>query len=63
MNILLLLFILFEIVLFCFSYLDFDFEKILFFFIVGRYEYLNKGVDIFLEFLFRLNFLFRVRKF
>jgi hypothetical protein len=49
--------------LFCFSHLDFDLEKTLFLFIAGRYEFSNKGADIFLESLSRLNFLLRVRKF
>lgn len=52
----------FETVLFCFSHLDFDLEKTLFLFIAGRYEFSNKGADIFLESLSRLNFLLRVRK-
>ncbi|KAF2096049.1 glycogen synthase [Rhizodiscina lignyota] len=34
---------------------DFDPEKTLFFFTAGRYEYRNKGVDMFLESLARLN--------
>ena len=51
-----------EVTLFCFSHLDFDLEKTLFLFIAGRYEFSNKGADIFLESLSRLNFLLRVRK-
>uniref|UniRef100_A0A4W6ES00 Glycogen [starch] synthase n=1 Tax=Lates calcarifer TaxID=8187 RepID=A0A4W6ES00_LATCA len=36
-------------------------HKTLFFFIAGRYEFSNKGADIFLESLSRLNYLLRVR--
>ena len=43
------------------SHLDFNLEKTLFFFIAGRYEFSNKGADIFLESLSRLNYLLRVR--
>ncbi|MGH0182704.1 UNVERIFIED_CONTAM: hypothetical protein FKN15_010226 [Acipenser sinensis] len=43
-------------------HLDFNLEKTLFFFIAGRYEFMNKGADIFLESLSRLNFLLRVHK-
>lgn len=42
-------------------HLDFNLEKALFFFIAGRYEFSNKGADIFLEALSRLNYLLRVR--
>lgn len=45
------------------SHLDFNLEKTLFFFIAGRYEFSNKGADIFLESLSRLNYLLRVRSF
>ncbi|KAK4805158.1 hypothetical protein QYF61_027654, partial [Mycteria americana] len=38
----------------------FDLDKTLFFFIAGRYEFSNKGADIFLEALARLNYLLRV---
>ncbi|XP_014749320.1 PREDICTED: glycogen [starch] synthase, muscle-like, partial [Sturnus vulgaris] len=41
-------------------HLDFDLDKTLFFFIAGRYEFSNKGADIFLEALARLNYLLRV---
>lgn len=34
---------------------DFDLENTLYFFIAGRYEYRNKGVDMFVESLARLN--------
>ncbi|KAM4039826.1 glycogen [starch] synthase, liver [Anomaloglossus baeobatrachus] len=45
-----------------YGHLDFSLEKSLFFFIAGRYEYSNKGADIFLESLSRLNFLLRVHR-
>uniref|UniRef100_A0A8C4S758 Glycogen [starch] synthase n=1 Tax=Erpetoichthys calabaricus TaxID=27687 RepID=A0A8C4S758_ERPCA len=45
-----------------YGHLDFNLEKTLFFFIAGRYEFTNKGADIFLEALARLNFLLRVHK-
>ncbi|XP_059582580.1 glycogen [starch] synthase, liver isoform X3 [Alligator mississippiensis] len=45
-----------------YGHLDFSLEKTLFFFIAGRYEFSNKGADIFLEALSRLNFLLRVHK-
>ncbi|XP_034434306.1 glycogen [starch] synthase, liver [Hippoglossus hippoglossus] len=43
-----------------YGHLDFNLEKTLFFFIAGRYEFSNKGADIFLESLSRLNYLLRV---
>lgn len=43
------------------SHLDFNLEKTLFFFIAGRYEFSNKGADVFIESLSRLNYLLRVR--
>ncbi|NXL38760.1 GYS2 protein, partial [Glaucidium brasilianum] len=45
-----------------YGHLDFSLEKTLFFFIAGRYEFSNKGADMFLEALSRLNFLLRVHK-
>ncbi|XP_056409803.1 glycogen [starch] synthase, liver-like [Hyla sarda] len=45
-----------------YGHLDFNLDKTLFFFIAGRYEYMNKGADIFLESLSRLNFLLRVHR-
>ncbi|PNJ86765.1 GYS2 isoform 2 [Pongo abelii] len=45
-----------------YGHLDFDLEKTLFLFIAGRYEFSNKGADIFLESLSRLNFLLRMHK-
>eukprot|EP00299_Pterocystis_sp_00344_P015117 c7535_g1_i1.p1 GENE.c7535_g1_i1~~c7535_g1_i1.p1 ORF type:complete len:620 (+),score=153.73 c7535_g1_i1:278-1861(+) len=35
---------------------DFDIDKTVYFFTAGRYEFLNKGVDVFLESLARLNY-------
>ena len=37
------------------QYLDFDLDKTLYYFSAGRYEYRNKGVDMFIESLARLN--------
>ncbi|XP_048191131.1 glycogen [starch] synthase, liver [Perognathus longimembris pacificus] len=45
-----------------YGHLDFDLEKTLFLFIAGRYEFSNKGADILLESLSRLNFLLRLHK-
>ncbi|XP_067110272.1 glycogen [starch] synthase, liver [Osmerus mordax] len=45
-----------------YGHLDFNLEKTLCFFIAGRYEFSNKGADIFLESLSRLNYLLRVHK-
>uniref|UniRef100_A0A8C6V5B1 Glycogen [starch] synthase n=1 Tax=Neogobius melanostomus TaxID=47308 RepID=A0A8C6V5B1_9GOBI len=42
-----------------YGHLDFNLDKTLFFFIAGRYEFSNKGADIFLESLARLNYLLR----
>lgn len=44
-------------------HLDFHLDKTLFFFIAGRYEFSNKGADLFIESLSRLNYLLRVRCF
>ena len=38
-----------------YGHLNFDMENVLYFFIAGRYEYRNKGFDIFIEALARLN--------
>eukprot|EP00096_Caligus_rogercresseyi_P011872 TRINITY_DN4821_c0_g1_i1.p1 TRINITY_DN4821_c0_g1~~TRINITY_DN4821_c0_g1_i1.p1 ORF type:complete len:697 (-),score=200.93 TRINITY_DN4821_c0_g1_i1:731-2821(-) len=38
------------------GHFDFDLDKTLYFFSAGRYEFINKGVDIFIESLARLNF-------
>lgn len=45
-----------------YGHLDFDLDKTLFFFIAGRYEFNNKGADVFLEALARLNYLLRVNQ-
>ncbi|CAL8279139.1 unnamed protein product [Gadus morhua 'NCC'] len=45
-----------------YGHLDFNLEKTLYFFIAGRYEFSNKGADLFLEALSRLNYLLRVHK-
>uniref|UniRef100_A0A8C3FXW8 Glycogen [starch] synthase n=1 Tax=Cyclopterus lumpus TaxID=8103 RepID=A0A8C3FXW8_CYCLU len=45
-----------------YGHLDFNLEKTLFFFIAGRYEFSNKGADIFIESLSRLNYLLRVHR-
>ncbi|KAK2726393.1 glycogen [starch] synthase-like [Artemia franciscana] len=42
-----------------YGHLDFDLTKTLYFFIAGRYEFGNKGVDIFIESLARLNHLMK----
>ncbi|XP_022083700.1 glycogen [starch] synthase, muscle-like [Acanthaster planci] len=41
---------------------DFDLDKTLYFFTAGRYEYHNKGADVFLESLAKLNHLLQVNK-
>lgn len=51
--------VVFLIVLF-YSHLDFNLDKTVFLFIAGRYEFSNKGADVFLEALARLNYLLRV---
>lgn len=45
--------------LFCRHY-DFDLDKTLYFFTAGRYEFSNKGADMFIESLARLNFYLKV---
>uniref|UniRef100_H3CP60 Glycogen [starch] synthase n=1 Tax=Tetraodon nigroviridis TaxID=99883 RepID=H3CP60_TETNG len=45
-----------------YGHLDFNLEKTLFFFIAGRYEFSNKGADLFIESLSRLNYLLRVHR-
>ncbi|XP_034529592.1 glycogen [starch] synthase, liver [Notolabrus celidotus] len=45
-----------------YGHLDFNLDKTLFFFIAGRYEFSNKGADIFLESLSRLNYLLRFHR-
>jgi len=41
---------------------DFDIDKCLYFFTAGRYEFSNKGADIFIEALARLNHLLKENK-
>jgi hypothetical protein len=48
------------IFLFVFRHYDFDLDKTLYFFIAGRYEFGNKGADIFIEALARLNHYLKV---
>uniref|UniRef100_A0A8C9RXT0 Glycogen [starch] synthase n=1 Tax=Scleropages formosus TaxID=113540 RepID=A0A8C9RXT0_SCLFO len=43
-----------------YGHLDFNLDKSVFLFIAGRYEFSNKGADVFLEALARLNYLLRV---
>ncbi|XP_028647338.2 glycogen [starch] synthase, muscle [Erpetoichthys calabaricus] len=45
-----------------YGHLDFNLDRSIFFFIAGRYEFSNKGADIFLEALSRLNYLLRVNQ-
>ncbi|KAM3587573.1 uncharacterized protein V6R79_009195 [Siganus canaliculatus] len=45
-----------------YGHLDFNLDKTLFFFTAGRYEFTNKGADMFLESLSRLNYLLRVHR-
>lgn len=42
--------------------LNFDLDKTLFVFIAGRYEFSNKGADVFLESLSRLNYLLKANR-
>eukprot|EP00301_Raphidiophrys_heterophryoidea_P014544 c22967_g1_i1.p1 GENE.c22967_g1_i1~~c22967_g1_i1.p1 ORF type:complete len:650 (+),score=163.62 c22967_g1_i1:106-1950(+) len=41
---------------------DFDIDKTLYFFTAGRYEFLNKGADVYLESLARLNHMLKEAK-
>ena len=43
------------------SHYDFDLEKTLYLFIAGRYEFSNKGADMFIESLARLNYHLKVK--
>jgi glycogen(starch) synthase len=43
-----------------FRHYDFDLDKTLYFFIAGRYEFSNKGADLFIESLARLNHMLKV---
>ena len=39
---------------------DFDLDKALYFFTAGRYEFSNKGADMYIESLARLNYFLKV---
>lgn len=43
-----------------YGHYDFDLDNTLYFFIAGRYEYRNKGADMFIEALARLNYRLKV---
>ncbi|XP_011496033.1 PREDICTED: glycogen [starch] synthase isoform X2 [Ceratosolen solmsi marchali] len=45
-----------------YGHFDFDLDKTLYFFIAGRYEFGNKGADIFIEALARLNHYIKISK-
>jgi glycogen(starch) synthase len=45
-----------------FGHYDFDLDNTLYFFTAGRYEYRNKGVDMFIESLARLNYRLKQAK-
>ncbi|ESO00672.1 hypothetical protein HELRODRAFT_157348 [Helobdella robusta] len=42
-----------------YGHYDFDLDKTLYFFIAGRYEFSNKGADVFIEALARLNYMLK----
>ena len=44
----------------CCRHFDFDLDKTLYMFSAGRYEFKNKGVDMFIESLARLNYSLQV---
>ncbi|KAL1974935.1 hypothetical protein VTN31DRAFT_5139 [Thermomyces dupontii] len=44
-----------------YGHMDFDLDNTLYYFTSGRYEYRNKGVDMFIEALARLNYRLKVR--
>ena len=44
----------------CFRHYDFDLDKALYFFSAGRYEFSNKGADMYIESLARLNYFLKV---
>ncbi|XP_064080353.1 glycogen [starch] synthase-like [Macrobrachium nipponense] len=44
-----------------YGHMDFDLDKTLYFFIAGRYEFGNKGADLYIEALARLNHYMKVR--
>ena len=43
-----------------FSHYDFDLDKTIYLFTAGRYEFSNKGADVFIEALARLNHYLKV---
>jgi len=45
-----------------YGHYDFDLDKTLYFFIAGRYEFSNKGADMFIESLSRLNHMLKAAK-
>lgn len=45
-----------------YGHMNFDLDKTLYFFIAGRYEFGNKGADIFIESLARLNAMLKAEK-
>ncbi|KAK3594074.1 hypothetical protein CHS0354_040842 [Potamilus streckersoni] len=45
-----------------YGHYDFDLDKTLYFFSAGRYEFSNKGADIFIECLARLNHILKANK-
>lgn len=45
-----------------YGHYDFDLDKTLYFFIAGRYEFSNKGADLFIESLSRLNHMLKEAK-
>jgi len=49
-----------RLVLFVFRHFDFDLDKTLYFFTAGRYEFGNKGADLYIEALARLNHYLKV---
>ncbi len=49
------------LIFFFFRHYDFDLDKTLYFFTAGRYEFSNKGADMFIESLARLNHMLKVR--
>jgi glycogen(starch) synthase len=50
----------FIVVVVFFSHYDFDLDKTLYLFSAGRYEFINKGADMFIESLARLNYFLQV---
>lgn len=44
-----------------YGHFDFNLDKTLYFFIAGRYEFSNKGADVFIEALARLNHLLKLQ--